>query len=60
MSEKKIKENKEAVAEKMKILLLDNRSIQAQTLLDAMNDWLWMDEETKKRQTILSKLLNEE
>lgn len=60
MSQKKIKENKEAVAEKMKILLLDDKPIHAQTLLDAMNNWLWMDEETKRRQKVLDKLLSEE
>ena len=59
MSQKKIKENREAVAEKMKTLLFDNKPIQAQDLLDTLNNWLWVYEETEKRQKILDESLSE-
>jgi len=60
MSQKKIKENKEAVADKMKLLLLDNRPTQAQTLKEALENWQWSHDETEKRQKILDELLKEE
>jgi len=60
MSQKKIQENREAVAEKMKTLLFDNKPIQAQDLLDTLNNWLWSYEEMERHQRILDESLNEE
>ena len=59
MDQRKIKKNKEAVAEKMRQLLLAGKPIHAQTLLEALQDWLNINDEVKRRQKILDDRLEE-
>jgi len=59
MNQIKVKKNKEAVAEKMRQLLLDGKSIHAQTILEALQNWLNIRDELERRQKILDDLLKE-
>jgi len=59
MDQRKVKKYKEAVAEKMRQLLIEGKPIQSQKFLDALHDWLNMSKESDRYQKILDDLLEE-
>lgn len=59
MDQRKVKKNREAVAEKMRQLLLAGKPIHSQKLLEALYDWLALNKELARHQKILDDLLEE-